>query len=1536
MIAVAVFLLGLLCGPTISAQNIIINELLASNVANYPEMHDFDDYSDWIELYNTDNVPYSLENMFLTDDLSDPLKWKITDGAVIDTEGYLLIWADDYNVGPGQVYTRPYWPWDSFTTQHYHANFKLSKSGEQLALFLADQTASDTLIYQGSLWKYLSDGTDQGSDWTESDFDDSNWASGYGEFGYGDGDEETVIEYGPDPDEKYITTYFRHTFNIDNLGDIQTLIFSLKRDDGAVIYLNGEEVVRANMTTGSIAYDTYASSSVSGPEEDTFFDWFISGSSLIVGQNTVAVEIHQVDGSSSDISFDLELIGDSYSNMVLIDSVSFNEQFTDASYGRQEEENSWSFFGEPTPGHSNSTEPTNNTELSGPVSPSLTAGFYSGTQTTELLGESDEGLIYYTLDGSRPSSQTNLYTTPISIENTTVLKARAYNPNKLPGKIMVSTYFIDEQNYLPTISLVAEPETLWDQDIGIYLNEYKQREIPVSVEYFTLDSEHGFTANAGARLGGLNIWTKPQKPFTIYTRNRFGQDYINYQLFDSKQIANFSRIVFRNGGDDWEETLIRDAMTESLVAGMMDCGYMAYSPSALFLNGNYWGIHNIREKFDTQYFFENFGADPNNIDHLEYTLTPSGTQLLVVEGDVEHYNTMINFIINYDINDPIVYGQIKQWMNIDSFIDHIIMTLYCANTSWGHNREWWRSREGDGKWNWMIVDLDRGFNILNSNRNLLDDLMEDYELFQYLLNSQLFKDRFIQRSAAHLSNTFYPEKINAIVDSLSSKISAEMPRHISRWSDQGGVSSLSAWQDELNQIKQFSSNRNNTVRDQFISELNLEGTIQVSTMMEPPETGKIFINNVPVVHPDGIGAYFKNKSIRISVLPMPGYQFVGWEDASDSIYIDYNCSSDSLFTAVFELSDEIILPFIISENTSLDSSQTYVAITDVLVPSLVTLTINEGTHLKMMQNINLIIEGKLIINGTDQNPVEIFSHSTNGDSRWGSICFNNSADTSLIKYTKINGASVGIDPTLHHGAISSINSNIIIDNTEINDVEFPVYVEGGSIIVRDCSILCDYICDFINVKSGNALIENSMFFGSNKQDTDAIDLDNVTNGIIRNNRIYDFTGYNSDGIDIGENSQNILIESNLIYHAGDKGVSVGQGSTVTLRKNLIVGCNSGVAVKDNASVYVINNTFFQNDTSVLCYEKNEGEGGGSAEIINTILSNSSSLSLYADETSSIDTRYSLSDSEIIEGIGNIFSDPLFVDQTTYNLELDSGSVCIDAGDPNISTDEDGTSADIGAYYFYSVDDYPFEIPGQLIGQLVINEILVINNLTNIDAAGEFDDWAEIYNPTDQSINLSGLFLTDDINNLTKWQFPNTPVMINPGGFLLIWCDDDSSQGLLHTNFKLSSTGEDLIFVKEDGETIIDNITFGPQTADQSYGRIPDGSTEWRFLEPTPGSANTALSTIPNSLIPRAYHLYQNYPNPFNPQTTFHYDLPKDGFVSLTIYNMMGREIKRIINGKHTAGHKFIRWNAQDESSGVYIIRMEGEGFTDNKKVLLIK
>ena len=106
---------------------------------------------------------------------------------------------------------------------------------------------------------------------------------------------------------------------------------------------------------------------------------------------------------------------------------------------------------------------------------------------------------------------------------------------------------------------------------------------------------------------------------------------------------------------------------------------------------------------------------------------------------MNHYNEMIDYLMSNNLNDPTIYDQVVEWMDIDSFIDHLVMTMYCANTSWEHNRDWWRPRTENGKWRWLIVDLDRGFNIFNVFTNLLDNLMQDYELFNLLLNSSSFQ-----------------------------------------------------------------------------------------------------------------------------------------------------------------------------------------------------------------------------------------------------------------------------------------------------------------------------------------------------------------------------------------------------------------------------------------------------------------------------------------------------------------------------------------------------------------------------------------------------------------------------------------------------------------------------------------------------------------------------------------------------------------------------------------------------------------------------
>lgn len=166
-----------------------------------------------------------------------------------------------------------------------------------------------TLIAPGSVWTYLDNGTDQGIAWREIAFDDSNWSSGPAQLGYGDGDEATVVFYGINTYDKYVATYFRHGFSVPDPSAYDLLSLAILRDDGAVIYLNGTEVYRTNMPGGTITYETYASTTVGGTSESTFYTTAIDPGLLVTGPNVIAVEIHQSDPTSSDISFDFELIG---------------------------------------------------------------------------------------------------------------------------------------------------------------------------------------------------------------------------------------------------------------------------------------------------------------------------------------------------------------------------------------------------------------------------------------------------------------------------------------------------------------------------------------------------------------------------------------------------------------------------------------------------------------------------------------------------------------------------------------------------------------------------------------------------------------------------------------------------------------------------------------------------------------------------------------------------------------------------------------------------------------------------------------------------------------------------------------------------------------------------------------------------------------------------------------------------------------------------------------------------------------------------
>jgi hypothetical protein len=183
----------------------------------------------------------------------------------------------------------------------------ITRGGEVIDTYMLNAASGPpptTILPAGSTWKYLDNGSNQGTAWRATAFNDSAWKSGAAQLGYGDGDEATVIGYGSDSSNKFLTSYFRKSFNVSDPASIAALNLNLLRDDGAVVYLNGTEIFRSNMPSGTIAYNTPADEAI---EDETYYAASIDPSRLVAGSNVLAVEVHQADAASSDVSFDLSL-----------------------------------------------------------------------------------------------------------------------------------------------------------------------------------------------------------------------------------------------------------------------------------------------------------------------------------------------------------------------------------------------------------------------------------------------------------------------------------------------------------------------------------------------------------------------------------------------------------------------------------------------------------------------------------------------------------------------------------------------------------------------------------------------------------------------------------------------------------------------------------------------------------------------------------------------------------------------------------------------------------------------------------------------------------------------------------------------------------------------------------------------------------------------------------------------------------------------------------------------------------------------------
>ena len=603
-------------------------------------------------------------------------------------------------------------------------------------------------------------------------------------------------------------------------------------------------------------------------------------------------------------------------------------------------------------------------------------------------------------------------------------------------------------------------------------------------------------------------------------------------------------------------------------------------------------------------------------------------------------------------------------------------------------------------------------------------------------------------------------------------------------------------------------------------------------------------------------------------------------------------TGNSSFVARYEPTGQCTLPLVVQTDTTLTlSCSPYLAIGTTLVSSGATLTIEPGVEIWFPEEASLIIEGDIQAMGTNDSPIVFKANEANGVTEWGHIKLSESSGVNIFKNIVIEGATNGDHPVHDRAALTAWFSNVEIDRAILtNNYSNPIYAEHSSVSLTNSTIHSDVTGDLINVKYGSAFIENCTFIGNNSPDTDAIDYDQVTNGVIRNSEIHSFFGLNSDGIDLGEESNDVLIEGCLIHHCTDKGISIGQSSTATIQDNIISQCALGVAIKDLGGADLDHITFYGNQIAVSAYEKNPGLGGGTALISSSLLSNSSDSPVFSDSLSVLQVEDSYYDTDTLTGTNVSWANPHFSSPTAFDFTLLEAS-------PAIAASSDGSDWGSESHLFSGPRD------------IMISEI----GYAGLEDSNK--EWLRLLNAGNESIDLSGYSLSDGI-------FMTIPegATLEAGASLLLvrdltFFDNTTDQLLQWDSGQLSNEGERIILMNTSG-LVIDHVRYKtsapwpvPVLGQESLQLV---SVDLDNHFASSWVLNEIQIELEESLISHAIRLY---PNPAKSVLTIESNL---GIEMIQAFNSMGQKI-----GTWSSLSKRTELDVSSWSDGSYIILING-------------
>ena len=598
--------------------------------------------------------------------------------------------------------------------------------------------------------------------------------------------------------------------------------------------------------------------------------------------------------------------------------------------------------------------------------------------------------------------------------------------------------------------------------------------------------------------------------------------------------------------------------------------------------------------------------------------------------------------------------------------------------------------------------------------------------------------------------------------------------------------------------------------------------------------------------------------------------------------------------AVYEDVGWCFLPEKIEENLKLRKAcSPYFSRADVTVAKGITLSSEPGVEIRMAPKSSLVVNGSIDFRGTATEKIVIRGVSDKVDKAWGAILLENTTDTCFLHHIVIEDASKGNIATRQPGALSAFHSTIRVDHAEIVKVNNdPIAARYSDIHLTNSKLQSAATGDLINVKYGRALIDNCSFRGGFMPDMDAIDYDDVTDGIIRNSTIHDFHGFNSDAIDIGENAKNVLIENLYVYNISDKGVSVGQQSSVSIKNSTFINCNLGIAAKDSSRVNAENITFYGCMIPVAAYEKNVGSAGGNTSITKSIFSNVYDTDFLLDNKSTLKISNSFSEGIALPGTDNLTGDVQFVSPNNYNLTLKAGS-------PAMSD-----SIIRGAIPVQPITDIPAPLTftALYVGNTEVDdpEFIIITNHSDIeqDISGyNFSEGISVTFPEGTKINAN-----------EKLVVTNKPDDV-------FWQDKTEHKVMGWHSGRLDNSGEKITFSMASG-IIIDQIKYQPFDPWPSYLspdigliRLKNNSLanhsgfNWEKI-----SVNEYFEAPSGNINP--YNKTELYPNPANQY--FKYHSAKNQL--MTIMNAQGQIIKQV---KLDTGENTI--DVSNCNEGIYLI-----------------